>query len=267
MSETENSLEALANAALRQRLDRMVDHGPQLRGVGTAHFQIYGSTLYVCGALPRPGRAEELVTRLLRFARDRLLSISWVHTEQRDDPHILASLLNHGFEVREVLRLMGCIGSLHAVAPHRTDLVVAPITSIEQMEHYERISQWGFSSNPQPTPQQITLRGQERWDEQAAHLYQYYMGWLAGEPVSGAYVSLWERVPTIYGVVTVPPARRTGAAAAVMQHLVRVTLDRGMPWTCLYVAAGNPAQHMYERLGYVPLIEQTTFTWRVNFIP
>lgn len=262
MRETALTLTALTETALRQRLERMVDSGPPLRGLGMAGFQIYGSTLYVGGVRPRPGRAGELVTRVLRFARDRWLHVSWIHSEARDDPAVPMILINAGFGVRERLRLMGCIGQLQIVLPHRPDLIVAPVATREQMDQYERISQWGFNDNPMPAAQQVVLRRQERWDEQINHLYQYYMGWLEGRPVSGAYVSLWERVPTIYGVVTAPSARRTGAASQVMLHLVGDILARGFAWTCLYVAVGNPAQQLYERLGYVPLLEQTTYSWQ-----
>jgi ribosomal protein S18 acetylase RimI-like enzyme len=105
----------------------------------------------------------------------------------------------------------------------------------------------------------IAMRGHERWEEQNAQWYSYYLGRYRSEPAGGAYVSLWERVPTIYGVVTAPPYRRQGIAAHVMVRLVAETLIRGFPWTCLYVAKGNPARGLYDSLGYTYLLELTTY--------
>ena len=259
------TLTDLADATLRQRFDRMVDGGPALRGLGSARFQLHGSTLYVGGVRVRSGRERELIERVVQFARERWLNISWIVTDDRESPGLPGALGMVGFTHRETLRLMGCIGMVQFLPPHRSDLVIAPITSRAQMEQYERISQWGFNDNPYPDAHQVRMRGQERWDEESTQLYHYFMAWINGDPVSGAYVSLWEQVPTIYGVVTIPPARRTGAAALVMHQLVRSTLDRGFPWTCLYVAVGNPAQRLYESLGYTPLLEQSTYIWREVF--
>jgi GNAT superfamily N-acetyltransferase len=140
-------------------------------------------------------------------------------------------------------------------------VTVTAITTIDQMEDYERISSWGFNLLPNPSYDHVVLRGRERWDEQQARWYQYYLGLLDGQPAGGAYVSLWERVPTIYGVVTSPPARNRGVAGQVMRHLVRDILGQGHPWTCLYVAHGNPAENLYVSLGYTALRQLTTYQW------
>ena len=254
-------LKALTDAVLLQRQERMNDSGPSLRGIGTARFQVSGSLISVSGAQPRPGKADEMVSRIVRFARERWLAVSWVYMTDRDDPHLLTALRSNSFQSRETLRLMGCIGTLHASTFTTADVSVGSIRTIEEMQAYERISSWGFNHQPTPSHEHIVMRARERWDEQQAQWYQYYLGRFKGEAAGGAYVSLWERVPTIYGVVTAPPARGNGVAGHVMSRLVSDTMARGFPWTCLYVALGNPAEQLYRSLGYVFLLEQTTFQW------
>lgn len=254
-------LQALAEAVLVQRQERMTDHGPPLRGIGTARYQMNGSSIQVSAPLVRPGRAHEMVDRIIRYARERWYAISWTVTADRDDPTLSDALRQQGFTVRETLKLMGRIGPLSDLARSTPDITVGPVRIIEEMQAYERISSWGFSHQPNPSQDHVVMRGRERWDEQHARWYQYYLGRLRGEPASGAYVSLWERVPTIYGVVTLPSARNQGVAGQVMRYLVHDTLALGFPWTCLYVAVGNPAENLYRSLGYIPLFEQTTFQW------
>ena len=254
-------LRDLTDAVLLQRQERMNDAGPSLRGIGTARFQLSGSVLTVSMAQIRPNKAEELVARVMRFARERWLAVTWLYYSNYDDPALGSTLVNNGFRRRETLRLMGRIGQLVTQHQPEPGVTVAPIMTIEEMQTYERISSWGFNNQPAPSQDHIVMRGRERWDEQQAQWYQYYLGRSNGEPAGGAYVSLWERVPTIYGVVTAPPLRGRGVAAHVMTRLVRDTLARGFPWTCLYVALDNPAERLYTSLGFTFLLEQTTLQW------
>ncbi len=258
-------LAALTQAVITQRLDRLNDTGPALRGVGAARFHISGGALLVGDAQPRPGKLDELVHRVVQFARDRWLVASWTLVRGRDDPGLAQALLGHGFTLKEELRLMGRIGPVVPVWRTTAGVTVAPVATLDEMMTYERISSWGFNHIESPTAEHVRMRGRERWDEQQAQWYHYYLGRLNGAPVSGAYVSLWEVAPTIYGVVTIPPARGHGVAGQVMQRLVADTLARGFRWTCLYVALGNPAERLYRSLGFAPLLEQTTYEWRDSF--
>jgi GNAT superfamily N-acetyltransferase len=254
-------LTALTEAVLTQRRERMNDTGPSLRSIGTAHFQISGGTLIVGSAQPRAGKADEMVARVGRFARERWLAVQWTFTHGRDDAQLEAALVQHQYVARETLRLMGRIGALIEADRPASEITVAPVATLQEMQAYERISSWSFNNQQHPSLDHVLVRGRERWDEQQARWYQYYLGRWRGEPASGAYVSLWERVPTIYGVATIPPARKHGVAGHVLRYLVRETLALGFVWTCLYVTVGNPAERLYQNLGFTALLEQTTYQW------
>ncbi len=254
-------LSSLAQTMITQRRERMHDAGPSLRGAGSAYFQFNGGMLLVGEAQVRPGKGEEMVERVIRFARERWLAISWTILHGQDSAELRQALAHQGFVHRETLRLMGCIGGLITPSAQPAAVVVQPVKDIAQMQQYERISSWGFNHQEYLSPEYVQMRARERWDEQESRWYQYYLGFLNGNPVSGAYVSLWEQVPTIYGVATIPPARRQGVAGWVLRVLVQDVLRAGFPWSCLYVAAGNPAQMLYESLGFTPLLEQTTLQW------
>nr|MBA3825359.1 hypothetical protein [Ktedonobacterales bacterium] len=211
------NLTALTEAVLAQRQERMNDIGPSLRGIGSARYQLSGGSLMVSYAQPRAGKADELIERVNRYARDRWLAVQWTITRGRDDPQMEAALIGRRYSLRETLRMMGKIGELTPTAHPLADVRVAPVTTMAQMQSYERISSWSFAHQPNPSLDHLVVRGRERWDEQQARWYQYYLGYLNEEPVSGAYVSLWERVPTIYGVATLPTARQRGVAGAVLR--------------------------------------------------
>jgi GNAT superfamily N-acetyltransferase len=255
------NLTALTEAVLTQRQERMTDVGPSLRGVGSARYQLSGGTLMVGYAQVRPGKADELIDRVNRYARDRWLAVQWTYTHGQDDPQIEAALVGRRYTLRETLRLMGKVGELTPPPQPLPHVTAAPVSTMSQMQAYERVSSWSFGHQPNPSLDHLLVRGRERWDEQQARWYQYYLGYLNGEPVSGAYISLWERVPTIYGVATLPAARQQGVAGQVLRYLVHETLLGGYEWTCLYVALGNPAENLYRSLGFTTLLEQSTYHW------
>lgn len=252
-------LQALTDAVILQRQERMIDSGPSLRGIGSAHFQHSGTLLYVGGITAKPGKEQEMVARVIRYAISHWMTISWTVIAEREDHAIAKALQQAGFSVYESLRMMGRIGPLVEPQHHLSDIAVKPVTSIEEMQEYERISAWGFNNQTNVSREYLSLRARERWHEQQSQWYQYYAGKIQDIIISGAYVSLWERVPTIYGVVTAPTARNRGVAGQVMVRLVEDTLTRGFPWTCLYVAVGNPAEQLYRNLGYTPLLHLTTY--------
>ena len=253
-------LQALAEAVLLQRQERMNDSGPGLRGLGSARFQVSSTQLHIANAQIRDGKTDDFVNRIIHFAYDRHLAISWNVASLHSAPDTIPTLLSHGFRVNETLRLMGRIGGLIQLPP-QPGVTVDLVASINEMQEYERISAWGFNDIEHPSSERLLVKGRERWDEQQARWYQYYVGKLNGVIAGGAYISLWERVPTIYGVVTAPPARRHSIAAQVMYRLVQDTLQLGYPWTCLYVRVENPAENLYQLLGYTFLFEMTTLHW------
>jgi GNAT superfamily N-acetyltransferase len=258
-------LDALTQAVLTQRQERMHDQGPSLRGLGSAYFQQHSTTLYISGLQIRPSRGDEVIKKIQRYARERWLGVTLTHVTERDDSATTSLLSAHGFHISETLHLMGRVGSLNPLSHINPLVTVALITSLAEIREYERISQWGFNNDPNPSVDFLSLRSRERWDEHQAQWYRYYLGRLNGYPAGGAYVSLWEKVPTIYGVVTAPTMRGQGIAGQVMTRLVQDTLNHGFGWTCLYVARGNPARRLYEELGYSYLLEFVTYQWHDTY--
>ncbi|HEV8194437.1 MAG TPA: GNAT family N-acetyltransferase, partial [Ktedonobacterales bacterium] len=90
---------------------------------------------------------------------------------------------------------------------------------------------------------------------------RYYQAQLHGKVVGGCYVSLFEDVPTLLGVYTLPEARRNGVATAMLTRAVEDSIRTGHQTCCLFVKHGNPAEHLYRQLGFVPLVDEQTYVW------
>jgi ribosomal protein S18 acetylase RimI-like enzyme len=74
-----------------------------------------------------------------------------------------------------------------------------------------------------------------------------FLAWLDGRPVSTVETSLQDGVLGIFGVATVPDARRLGIGAAVTAHAVR---DRAAETDLAFLQSSEMGHGVYERLGF-----------------
>ena len=79
--------------------------------------------------------------------------------------------------------------------------------------------------------------------------------------MAGLYVTRYEEVPTIMGVYTIEAARGQGVATALLSHVLTDLARNGSPDCCLFVRYGNPAERVYRRLGFIPLVDEDTYIW------
>lgn len=252
----------LAERVLAQRVNRYMDAGPPLAPYGGARFRVEGGRLRVGYAEARPGpeQAEALVARVLRYARERRMQVQWtVVPERPGEEQLCAALEVAGFEAIEHLKLMGHSGPI--IAPLNPRVSVLPISAWREMWAYEQISRQCFYDDARPSDSLVTQRATERWHEQQHGWCRYFQAHVAGRLAGGCYVSVYEDVPTIMGVCTLPQERRQGVATALLVATVRSALGLGNDLTCLFVERGNPAESLYRELGFFPLVETHTYAW------
>lgn len=77
---------------------------------------------------------------------------------------------------------------------------------------------------------------------------------LAGEPVGRMYVDRSATAIHLIDIALLPAYRNQGIGATLLQRLLDEGACRHLP-VRLHVAADNPAQRLYTRLGFVPIGE------------
>ena len=82
-----------------------------------------------------------------------------------------------------------------------------------------------------------------------------YLAWLDGRPVATAETSLRDGVLGLFGVATVPGARRMGIAAAITAHAVH---DRADEADLVFLQSSEMGHGVYTRLGF-----RDVSTWEV----
>jgi GNAT superfamily N-acetyltransferase len=252
--------EDITRRILRQRMGRFDDAGPDLWPAGVARFRFDDGRMRIAFADVTPGGAPLAVDLAQRYARARNLSIHWIVVPQRaGEGELPAALLDARFRLNEHLLLMA---RRHRALPSaQPDVTIEPITTWQAMCEYEFGSRQAFQEDPAPTHSAVTQRARERWRDQEYGWCAYYAARLDGQQVGGLYVTRYEEVPTIMGVYTVAAARGQGVATALLAHVLAAQARNGYPECCLFVRYGNPAERVYRRLGFIPLVDEDSYGW------
>jgi GNAT superfamily N-acetyltransferase len=252
--------EDITRRILRQRMGRFDDAGPDLWPAGAARYRFDDGRMRIAFASVTPGGAPLAVDLAQRYARARHLSVHWIVVPQRPgEEELPAALRSARFRVNEHLLLMA--RRRQPLPPARPDVIVEPITAWQAMCEYEYGSRQAFQEDPAPTHSAVTHRARERWRDQEYGWCAYYAARLDGRQVGGLYVTRYEEIPTIMGVYTVESARGRGVATALLSYVLAHLARNGIPDCCLFVRYGNPAERVYRRLGFVPLVDEDTYIW------
>lgn len=259
---TQEQREALRRI-LAQRVSRYGETGPDLSPIGSARFRQDGPRLLIAFAVAHPGMASAVVERVRTYARARALSLLWTVTpEAAGEEEFPAALRAAGFALDEWLILMARRGA--TPAPTQPVAQVTTVSTWNAMWAYEYGSRRAFYNDPRPDEGMVTARARERWRQLEQGWYRYYNALIGDRVVGGAYVTLWEDIPTIMGVYTAEEARGQGVATAVLAQVTADLARQGREMCCLYVKQGNPAQRLYRALGFVPLATEEDYVHGVE---
>jgi GNAT superfamily N-acetyltransferase len=243
---------------LNQRRQRFPNLVPGLPANAAAYCRLDGPEMRIGFAMAPAGGAPGLVTAVVRYCVQRGLGIHWsVIPSHAGEEELAPALLAQAFREDESQRLMAHQGPL-AAAPNPR-LTIAPIRSWQEMVAYEHGSRAMFFDDPDPLPALVERRAHERMEEQNHGWCRYLGAHLEGHLVGGCYYTRWEDVPTIMGVYALPAARRRGVATTLLAQAIGDMMAAGSATCCLYVHHGNPAEQLYEHLGFVRLLDDVAF--------
>ncbi|HEX6543294.1 MAG TPA: GNAT family N-acetyltransferase [Ktedonobacterales bacterium] len=253
-------IEDIKRRVLAQRMHRYPDAGPDLGGAGTARFRQETGRLRVAFANIRPGREPAAISAAQRFARQRGSEVQWIVVPERPDEERLSTALRAAqFHLDENLLLMAHEGLV--VAPRNPAVTISIIETQQAMWQYEYGSRQAFFDEEYPVEAAVTQRARDRWREYEHGWCRYYAAALAGRTVGGCYVSLFEEIPTILGVYTTVAARRHGVATVLLERVIADLVHNGHWTCCLFVKHGNPAELLYRKIGFMPLMDEQTWMW------
>jgi GNAT superfamily N-acetyltransferase len=130
--------------------------------------------------------------------------------------------------------------------PRNTGLSVTEILDLEHLRILRDMEMRGFGA---------TEVGAQRYHDVYAGAgfgyslpWHHFIGWLRGAPVAVASLLYHAGVAGIYGVTTVPEARRQGVGAAMTLHVLRYARANGYRFAIL--SPTNMSEAIYRRIGF-----------------
>lgn len=90
-------------------------------------------------------------------------------------------------------------------------------------------------------------------------LWHHYTGWLHNEPVSIASLFFHAGVAGIYGVATIPEARRKGIAATMTLHTLREARKQG--YRVAILSPTDMSMAIYQRIGFREYCKLHHYRW------
>jgi GNAT superfamily N-acetyltransferase len=145
----------------------------------------------------------------------------------------------------------------------KNDLPMPPALRIECVSDFEALRRWlyvftlGFG-----LPESVANAMFEIEVDlgQGQHLpRRLYVGWWDGEPVATSLLFLGAGVAGIYGVVTLPEARRQGIGRAMT--LLPLLEARAAGYRVGILHASQMGLRLYRRLGFQQYCELSSYTW------
>jgi ribosomal protein S18 acetylase RimI-like enzyme len=195
---------------------------------------------------PSSGTAADAIEDVLAFFGQRGLPFTWWSLPGRDSADLGTALVARGL-VRETESPGMALDLSRPLDPPPVPagLKIAPLDGTSEMEVYGQTLNAGDFQAPEAVARHIPrILAPDRGDSR----FKFFMGWLDGRPVATSLLFAEAGVAGIYGVATVPDARRRGIGAALTFAAVEAGRQAGFRHAVLVATAmGAP---VYRRLGF-----------------
>ncbi len=130
--------------------------------------------------------------------------------------------------------------------PHNTQLRITEIQDLHHLRILRDMEMRGFDATQEMAQRYYDVYAGAGFGNSLP--MHHFMGWLRGEPVAIASLLYHAGVAGVYGVATIPEARRQGVGAAMTLHVLRFARSTGYHIAILSPTAMSEA--IYRRIGF-----------------
>lgn len=192
---------------------------------------------------------EESIKRIQRYFQERNISqIVW-STGQNCQPENIGDILEkYGFQKlpEENAGMALAIEQLQVEDLYPAGLEIREITDLAGLEVLRKLEVQGFGSSESMAQNYYEMYANSPFGP--GKIWRHFGGWWNGEAVASTSLLFDAGVAGIFGVATIPEARRRGIARAMVVHVLAVARDAGY-----HIAVLSPTEMsagIYRRLGF-----------------
>lgn len=224
---------------------------PSLNGILRTHLH----------SLEREAIEAKIQTVLRYFQEKQVQTIGWSIGQNTQPAHMDAYLENAGFIKvdEENLGMALDVATFQAENAPIAGLEIHAITNLEELNILKRMEIEGFGSS-------VDLA--QNYYEMYAHAgfgpgtnWRHWYGWWHGEAVAATSLLFHAGVAGIYGVTTLPHARRHGIARALVVQAIEEAKRAG--YRIVVLSPTEMSEGIYRRLGFRPYtcIRHYSYSW------
>jgi GNAT superfamily N-acetyltransferase len=196
-----------------------------------------------------PALVEERIRAVLAYFRARGISeIGWSLGQDCQPADMRRSLEARGFRTlsEENIGMAMDSASLQAEPVEMRDLDVRELGDVEDLQVLRQLEIEGFGSSEELAQWYyemyvgVGFGPGTRW--------RHFVGWSGGQAVASTSLLFSAGVAGIYGVTTIPPARRQGIARCMVVHAIRTARQAG--YQIVVLSPTEMSERIYHRLGF-----------------
>jgi len=224
----------------------IVQEGPELWWFYTGRPHLNGVTMTRL-AHNNTVSIDKKITEALDFFRARHTQTHWAIAPATRPTDLAMYLLAHGFtKVGEDSNMAIDLQTMNEEMPSHPELVIQEIADLETLKIHRAISMSGFDSTPEVA--------QAYYDNYKANGFgkgtpwHHYIARLNDTPVGIASLLLYAGVAGMYGIATLPKARRQGIGAALTVHTMQEA--RSLGYRIAILAPSHMGLQMYRTIGF-----------------
>ena len=198
-------------------------------------------------ASEEPAYVSRRIDEMMSFYLARGVSFGWT-TGSLTRPAHLASLLEaRGFSLSGSTTAMAIdVQAMREDLPLNRELTISEIDDLQSLQSLRAIEMQGFDAS---------AKAAQTYYDTYAHAgfghslpWHHYLGSLRGAPVAIATLLYHAGVAGIFGVATIPAARRQGVAASMTLHLLHEARKQG--YRIAVLSPTEMSEAIYRRIGF-----------------
>lgn len=221
---------------------------PHLNGILLTHF-----------ARDDKASIDAKIEETLAYFKARKVDVGWSVGPSSQPKDLAAHLEEHGFVYAlDTIGLAVSIKHVHSKKVHTSPtLAIHEALDGETLLQLRDIEAEGFDG-----PAEIA---QNYYDTYMCigfgkgHPWHHYIGYLDGKAVAITSLLLYAGVAGIYGVATIPAARRQGIGATMTLHAIQEARTHG--YHIAMLSPSEMSQGIYERLGFREYCRISHYGW------
>jgi ribosomal protein S18 acetylase RimI-like enzyme len=198
------------------------------------------------------------IDEMIEFFNTRNVDFDWTTGTSTHPTNLATMLETRGFVYSKSTTGMAVdLQALNENIYVNPDLTIKEIEDLETLKILRTIEMLGFGASETAAQNQYDSHAHAGFGKGMP--WHHYIGWLHDEPVAIASLLFHAGVAGIYGVATIPEARRQGVAAAMTLHTLHEARRHGFRVTVLSPTEMSFA--IYRRIGFQEYCKLLHYEW------